>query len=62
MTVRLNELPQGPRAEIETQLEVIREFNRKVDRFEQTGFWKRYENETPNVVMKMDDLTMEKMG
>jgi hypothetical protein len=58
----LSELPQGRRAEIEAQLNVLREFNRKVDRLEQTGFWKRYENEVPNVVMKMDDLTMEKTG
>jgi len=58
----LSELPQGPRAEIEAQLNVLREFNRKVDRLEQTGFWRHYENEVPNVVMKMDDLTMEKTG
>lgn len=62
MTVRLDELPQGLRAEIEGQLDVLREFNRKVDRLEQTGFWKRYKNEIPNVVMKMDDLTMEATG
>lgn len=61
-TTRLSELPQGRRAEIEAQLNVLREFNRKVDRLEQTGFWKRYENEVPNVVMKMDDLTMKKTG
>lgn len=61
-TVPLSELPQGLRAEIEAQLDVLREFNRKVGRLEQTRFWKRYANETPNVVMKMDDLTLKKTG
>ncbi|MCA1510454.1 hypothetical protein [Bradyrhizobium sp. NBAIM01] len=60
--VPLSGLPQGQRAEIEAQLNVLREFNRKVDRLETTGFWRRYENEVPNVVVKMDDLTMEKTG
>jgi hypothetical protein len=62
MTIRLTELPQVLRTEIEGQLEVLREFNRRVDRLEQLKFWKRYENEIPNVVMKMDDVTMEKAG
>jgi hypothetical protein len=62
ITIRLDELPQGPRADIEGQLEILREFNRRVDRLEQLKFWKRYENETPNVVMKMDDVSMEKTG
>lgn len=61
-TISLSELLPGQRAEIEAQLDVLREFNRKVDRLERTGFWKRYENETPNVVMKMDDLIIEKSG
>lgn len=60
--VPLSGLPAGPRAEIAAQLAVLREFNRKVDRLEQTGFWKRYENEIPQVVIKMDDLTIEKAG
>ncbi|WP_036015876.1 hypothetical protein [Bradyrhizobium yuanmingense] len=60
--ITLNDLPADQKAEITTQLDVLREFNLKVDRLEQTGFWKRYENETPNVVMKMDDLIMEKTG
>lgn len=61
MTVPLNELPPGPRAEIEEHLAVLREFNRKVGRLEQTRFWKRYKDEIPNVVIKMDDLTIEKV-
>lgn len=59
-TIALSELAPAQRAEIEAQLDVLREFNRKVDRLERTGFWKRYENETPNVIMKMDDLIIEK--
>ncbi len=62
ITFSLSELPPEQRTNIQAQLDVLREFNRKVDRLEQTGFWKRYENEIPNVVIKMDDLTMEKTG
>jgi len=47
---------------INEQLDVLREFNRKVDRLEQTGFWRRYENLTPNVVMKMNDMKFEPTG
>jgi hypothetical protein len=48
--------------EINRQLDVLREFNRKVDRLEQTSFWRRYENQTPNVIMKMNDPTFESTG
>ncbi len=47
---------------ISEQLDVLREFNREVDRLEQTGFWRRYENLTPNVVMKMNDMKFEPTG
>lgn len=52
-------LPPAQMAEIHAQLDILREFNRKVDRLEQTNFWRRYENLTPNVIMKMDDVTFE---
>lgn len=48
--------------EIHVQLDVLREFNRKVDRLGATGFWKRFENEISNVVIKMDDVKMERTG
>lgn len=35
--------------EINSQLDVLRLFNAKVDHLERAGFWKRYENEIPNV-------------
>src|SRR5712692_9559340 len=47
---------------INEQLDVLREFNRKADRLEQTGFWRRYENLAPNVVMKMNDMKFEPTG
>lgn len=47
---------------ISRQLDTLRAFNSKVDRLEQTRFWCRYENLTPNVIMKMEDVTFEKTG
>jgi hypothetical protein len=47
---------------IKRQLDTLRAFNSKVDRLEQTRFWHRYENLTPNVIMKMEDVTFEKTG
>ncbi len=47
---------------INRQLETLRAFNSKVDRLEQTKFWHRYENLTPNVIIKMEDVTFEKTG
>ena len=47
-------------APIAQDLEVLRQFNRRVNRLEQSGFSKRYENEIPNVIAKMDDVTFEK--
>lgn len=46
-------------AAIEDDLEVLREFNRRVDRLERSGFSKRYETEVPNVIAKMEDVTFE---
>ncbi len=47
---------------INRQLETLRAFNGKVGRLEKTKFWSRYENLTPNVIMKMSDVTFEKTG
>ena len=47
-------------APIARDLEILRQFNRRVDRLEQSGFSRRYENEIPNVVAKLDNLTVEK--
>jgi hypothetical protein len=44
------------------QLDTLRAFNSKVDRLEQTRYWRRYESLTPNVIMKMEDVTFEKTG
>ncbi len=47
-------------APIARDLEILHQFNRRVDRLEQSGFAKRYESEIPNVVVKMDNLAFEK--
>jgi len=48
-------------AAVEQDLEVLREFNRRVDRLERSGFSKRYESEIPNVIAKLEDVTFEKV-
>jgi len=48
--------------EIKRQLDILRQFNRKVDRLEQSGFCRRYETEIPNVVAKFQDVKFEKTG
>jgi hypothetical protein len=55
-------LPPEIRNEIDEKLDVLREFNRRVDRIEKTKFWLRYENETPNVIVKMDKVQFERAG
>jgi hypothetical protein len=40
-------------------LEVLRRFNRRVTRTEQSGFWKRYERQIPNVISHMDNLKLK---
>jgi hypothetical protein len=55
-------LPPEMQKEIDTKLDVLREFNRRVDRIEKTKFWLRYENETPNVIVKMDKAQFERTG
>jgi hypothetical protein len=47
---------------INAQLDILRQFNRKVDRLEQSGFCRRFDIETPNVIAKFEDVTFEKMG
>ena len=42
---------------IKAQLETLSRFNRRVDRIEQSGFWKRYANEEPHVISRMQDMT-----
>jgi len=45
---------------IKAQLETLRRFSRRVDRIEQSGFWKRYANEEPHVVSRMENMTTER--
>ena len=46
-------------AAIKKDLDILRQFNRRVDRLERSGFSKRYESEIPNVIAKMEDVTFE---
>lgn len=55
-------MPPEIKREIETALNTLRDFNRKVDRLETTKFWQRYKDQTPNVIMKMKNVTFEKTG
>src|SRR5262245_51342533 len=47
--------------ETNRQPDILREFNRKVDRLEQTGFWRRYETEAEHH-HEMKDPTFESTG
>jgi hypothetical protein len=47
-------------AAIKKDLDILRQFNRRVDRLERSGFSKRYESEIPNVIAKMEDVTFER--
>lgn len=53
--------PVIPRV-IRNDLEVLRRFNRRVDRLEQSGFWKRYEREIPNAIAKFENVRLERTG
>lgn len=55
-------LPPDVQQEINTKLDVLREFNRRVDRLENTKFWRRYESLTPRVIVKMKDVTFKSTG
>jgi hypothetical protein len=46
---------------IKKVLEVLRLFNRKVDKLGQFGFWKRYQDEVPNAIVKMEEPRFEKV-
>src|SRR5450631_3531415 len=58
----VNTPPPEQIAAINAQLEILRLFNRKVDKLDQGGFCKRYENEVPKVIAKFADVKFEKTG
>jgi large subunit ribosomal protein L30 len=43
-------------------LDVLRRFNRRVTRTEQSAFWKRYADQLPNVITRIDNMRLEKTG
>jgi ribosomal protein L30 len=47
---------------IERQLETLRRFNRRVGRLENSRFWKRYENQQPEVISRMENMQIEQTG
>jgi hypothetical protein len=52
-------LPQRARKDLNT----LRLFNRRVARLEQSGFWKRYAESVPNVIIKFGkDISFESTG
>lgn len=49
-------------SEMKAQLETMRRFNNRVDRLERSGFWKRYEQEAPNVASSWKNVSFKKTG
>ena len=48
--------------EITAQLDILRRFNRRVDRVEASRFWQRYRDSMPNAIMKMEKIDFGKAG
>jgi ribosomal protein L30 len=48
--------------DMKAQLETLVRFNRRVDRLEQSGFWKRYEEEEPQVASSMKNMSIRQTG
>jgi hypothetical protein len=44
--------------ETKVQLDLLRRFNRRVGQVEQSGFWKRYAEEKPSAVFRMEDMRL----
>jgi hypothetical protein len=44
------------------ELDVLRRFNRRVTRTEQSAFWRRYADHFPNVISRMDNMRLQKTG
>jgi ribosomal protein L30 len=47
---------------MKNDLDVLRRFNRRVTRTEQSAFWKRYADQIPNVVSHMKNMRLKKTG
>ena len=47
---------------IEGHLETLHRFNGRVNRLENSRFWKRYENEQPEVISRMENMQIEQTG
>ena len=48
--------------QMQHELDLLRDFNTKVARLERTQFARRFENETPEVFMSFDELTVDDLG
>jgi large subunit ribosomal protein L30 len=44
------------------KVDVLKRFNRRVDRSEKSSFWRRYKDEVPNVLSKIDKATVTWTG
>ena len=44
------------------ELDVLRRFNRRVTRTEQSAFWRRYADQIPNVISRMDNTRFQETG
>src|SRR5665213_1775231 len=52
----------APTPAMKQDLDVLRRFNRRVARTEQSAFWKRYADHVPNVISRMDNIKFGKTG
>jgi ribosomal protein L30 len=53
----------APTPAMKKDFEVLRRLNRRVTRTEQSAFWKRFADQIPNVIIRMDkDMRFEKTG
>lgn len=55
--------PQGRLTpSIKKDIEVLERFNRRVTRTEQSAFWKRFADQIPNAIAKMEKISFENEG
>lgn len=52
----------APTQSMKNDMDVLRQFNRRATRTEQSAFWKRYADQIPSVVSRMENMKLQKTG
>lgn len=52
----------APTQSMKNDMDVLRRFNRRATRTEQSAFWKRYADQIPSVVSRMENMKLQKTG